>query len=104
MTPTRLALVLTALFCAGCASRNYCLREQKYDHVASIPPISAAPGLNVPSPPTALKVPPLALGAPDEPFGSRVTDPAHPGRTQVECLDEPPPMPPNPESGPTATQ
>jgi hypothetical protein len=104
MKSLRWSLVLAALLCAGCASRSYCLTSQKYDHVASIPPITGGDGLNIPNSPTALRVPPPSPGAPDEPFGSKVQDPKHPSHTITQCLDEPPPMPPESASATTTAQ
>ena len=86
-------LLLGVALLAGCDSKAYCMHEQKYDHVASIPPVTGGEGLNIPNSPTALRVPPAPAGAPDAPFGSKVVDPQHPGRTQYSCLDEPPPLP-----------
>jgi hypothetical protein len=86
-------LLLGLALLAGCGSKAYCMRDQKYDHVASIPPITGGDGLNIPNSPTALRVPPAPPNAPDAPFGSKVVDPQHPGRTQYACLDEPPPLP-----------
>jgi hypothetical protein len=101
LSALRLPLLFGALLLAGCNSKSYCMREQRYDHVPSIPPITGGEGLNIPNSPTALRVPPAAPNAPNEPFGSTVVDPKHPGRTQYACLDEPPPLPPNADA--TAT-
>jgi hypothetical protein len=95
LSALRLPLLLGALLLAGCGSKAYCMREQRYDHVPSIPPITGGEGLNIPNSPTALRVPPPAPGAQDEPYGSTVVDPRHPGRTQYACLDDPPPLPAN---------
>jgi hypothetical protein len=82
-----------ALLLAACAPKSYCLKPQKYDHVASIPPITGGDGLNIPTSTTALVVPPPPTPDKDTPFGSRVVDPQHPGTVEYACLDEPPPMP-----------
>ncbi|HZU75294.1 MAG TPA: hypothetical protein VFA70_00920 [Dehalococcoidia bacterium] len=87
----RLAGVSAALSVAACAANGYCLSQQRYDHAASVPPIHGGEGLEVPSAPTALKVPPAP--AVDVPYGARVPDPQRPGHTKIECLDQPPPMP-----------
>jgi hypothetical protein len=76
---------------AACVANGYCLSKQRYDHAPSVPPIHGGEGLEVPTSPTALIVPPEP--AVDVPFGARVPDPQHPGRTKIECLDQPPPMP-----------
>lgn len=89
----RLPLLLGVLLFAGCASKSYCMKPQKYDHVASIPPITGGEGLKIPNSPTALRVPPAPAPAQDAPYGSKVIDPKHPSRTEYACLDEPPPMP-----------
>jgi hypothetical protein len=47
--------------------------------------------LSLPTPNTALKVP-EARGEPVT-FAFVVPDPKHPGRTKIQCLDEPPPIP-----------
>lgn len=98
------AVLLGALLCAGCSSKSYCMKEQKYDHVASIPPVTGGDGLKIPNSPTALRVPPAPPPAQDAPFGSKVIDPKHPHRTQYACLDEPPPMPPGADAGVGAGQ
>jgi hypothetical protein len=100
----RLALSLAALFCSACTTRGYCLANQPYDHVASIPPITGGDGLNIPNSPTALKVPGAPPDSQDEPFGDRVQDPKHKDRTHVACLDEPPPLPTNAGANTTVTQ
>ena len=95
----RASVLLGVLLFAGCASKSYCMKEQKYDHVASIPPITGGEGLKIPNSPTALRVPPVPAPAQDAPFGSRVIDPEHPHRTDYACLDEPPPMPAGADAG-----
>ncbi|MCK9192533.1 MAG: hypothetical protein M0P19_01485 [Nevskia sp.] len=76
---------------AGCSTRGYCTKVQAYDNAPSIPPITAVAGLSLPTPNTALKVP-EARGEPVT-FAFVVPDPKHPGRTKIQCLDEPPPIP-----------
>jgi hypothetical protein len=95
MKRLHLALSLAALLCAACTNKSYCLANQPYDHVASIPPITGGEGLKIPSSPTALRVPVAPPDSQDEPFGNRIQDPKHKDRTHVECLDEPPPLPAN---------
>ena len=95
----RVPVLLAVLLSAGCASKSYCMKEQKYDHVASIPEITAGDGLKIPNSPTALRVPPAPSPAQDAPYGSKVIDPAHPHRRTYACLDEPPPMPPGADAG-----
>lgn len=98
------ALSLAALLCAACTNKGYCLANQPYDHVASIPPITGGEGLNIPNSPTALRVPAPPPESQDESFGNRVQDPKHKDRTHVECLDEPPPLPANAGATTTVTQ
>jgi hypothetical protein len=98
----RLAALLAVSLLAACGSKSYCLREQKYDHVASIPPVAGGDGLAIPSSPTALRVPPQPADVPDVPFGYKVTDAK--GRTQNACLDEPPPLPANADASATSAQ
>ena len=102
--PVLLGVLLGVPLLGGCATKAYCMKEQKYDHIASIPPITGGEGLNIPNSPTALRVPPAPPESQDAPFGSRVIDPKHPHRTQYACLDEPPPMPPAPDAGVGAGQ
>jgi hypothetical protein len=90
--PVRSAVLLGVLLLAACTPKSYCVKPQKYDHVASIPPLTGGDGLNIPNSPTALKVPPPP--AQDAPFGNKVIDPQHPTASEYACLDEPPPMPP----------
>ena len=98
--PVLLGVLLGLSFLGGCASKSYCMKEQKYDHVASIPVITVAgDGLNMPNSPTALRVPPAPGPAQDAPYGSKLIDPQHPHRTSYACLDEPPPMPPGADPG-----
>jgi hypothetical protein len=87
----RLPLLVATLLLGACAAKSFCVQPQRYDHVASIPPMTATDGLNIPNSPTALKVPPPP--AQDVPFGNRLVDPTHPGKLEYACLDEPPPMP-----------
>jgi hypothetical protein len=95
----RLSALLAVTLLAACGSKSYCLRDQKYDHTASIPAITGGDGLAVPNSPTALRVPPQPADVPDVPFGAKGVDAR--GRTQYACLDEPPPLPPNADA--TAT-
>jgi hypothetical protein len=80
-----------ALALSACATHSYCLAHQKYDHVPSVPEIKGAGDLQMPESATALRVPPLASGVEDVAYGNKVVDAK--GKTQVECLDDPPPMP-----------
>jgi len=89
----RTPVLLGLLLLTACASKSYCVKPQKYDHVASIPVITAGDGLNMPNSPTALRVPPAPAPAQDAPFGTRIVDPKHKAITQYACLDEPPPLP-----------
>lgn len=98
----RLTLIAAVGLLAGaCASKSYCLGQQKYDHVASITPIRGGEGLQIPQSPTAMLVPPPVLPDQDLPFGQRVADPVRRGRTKVECLDDPPPLPATAQVAPT---
>jgi hypothetical protein len=80
-----------ALTLSACATRSYCLAHQNYDHVPSVPEIKGASDLQIPESATALRVPPLAAGDDDVAYGNRVVDGK--GKTHIECLDDPPPMP-----------
>jgi hypothetical protein len=104
MPPIRIALTLAGTLLLGaCASKSYCLGQQKYDHVASIAPIHAVDDLQIPDSPTAMRVPPPVAPDQDLPYGQRVADPRHPSRTKVQCLDEPPPLPPSAAVAPTGS-
>jgi hypothetical protein len=97
--PLLIPVLLGAALLAACAPKSYCVQQQKYDHVASIPKITGGDGLSVPTSPTALIVPPAPPPEQDAPYGNRVRDPKHPERTEYACLDEPPPMPPGADPG-----
>jgi uncharacterized lipoprotein len=86
------ACLLFAVSLSGCAANRYCARPQPYDNARSVPPIQAVEGLKVPESATAMRVP--ADTAQDAPYGVKVEDPKHPGKTKYQCLDQPPPMPP----------
>ncbi len=87
-----LSLIAVIASIAACSSTRYCAREQSYEKSVSIPPIVAPEGLKLPATSTALKVP--------EPRGESLSfayltpDPAKPGKNKVQCLDQPPPIPP----------
>ena len=86
--------IIGALVLSACQSKSYCMGKQRYDHVASVAPISAsAAELEIPRSPTAMSVPAAPPAAQDVPFGQRVPNPNRPGHTKIQCLDEPPPMP-----------
>ena len=80
-----------ALALSACATHNYCLAHQTYDHVPSVPEIKGTGDLAIPESATALRVPPLAEGVDDVAYGNHVVDGK--GKTHVACLDDPPPMP-----------
>ncbi|GAC1623212.1 MAG: hypothetical protein NVS9B10_08030 [Nevskia sp.] len=91
-------LVRTAVIIAcvaslsACAANRRCARPQAYENAPSIPPLVGTDTLKVPVTSTALKVP-EAKGE-SLTFGYVTPDPARPGKTKVECLDLPPPIPP----------
>ena len=97
-----LSVLLATGLLSACGSKSYCLREQKYDRVASIPVITGGDGLAIPTSPTALKVPPQPADVPDVPFGAKVRDAK--GRTRYACLDEPPPLPANANANATSAE
>jgi len=84
-------LVLSAL--SACSANRYCARSQSYDRATSIPPLVGTDTLHVPTTTTALKVPESKVSDPLT-FGYVTPDPERPGKTKVECLDRPPPIPP----------
>lgn len=86
---TSVGLMLSGLVLVGCVNHRYCLEPQGYENAGSIPPLQSADGLTVPKAPGALVVP--APPANKVPFG--YLDKTAKGKTQVECLDQPPPMP-----------
>lgn len=85
--------ILTAVAAlTACSSNRYCEGPQPYESARSIPPLVGTENLKIPSSTTALKVPP-AKGE-SLSFGYVVQDPSKPGKTRIECLDQPPPIPP----------
>jgi len=85
LTARLLIVCLVPLAASACASRNsYCLKPQKYDDAASLPPFQPVEGLTVPSSQTALRVPPLPANP--VPFGQADAE------GTIMCLDQPPPL------------
>lgn len=84
------AIFVVAVVLAGCAHNSYCLGPQPYDNATSIPPLHGTDDLHIPRSDSALVVPPPPPQT--VPFGRRVPDPAHPGQTVTQCLDQPPPL------------
>ena len=92
MRAAGLALCASAL--AACATGNqYCLGDQPYTHAPSVAAIQPVEGLKVPQSGSTLKIPPPPANA--VPFGQEVTNAK--GKKVVECLDQPPPLPPPPD-------
>lgn len=90
------SLLAGSLLLSGCATQSYCLGKQHYDDAVSIAPLEASDGLSLPQSPTALHIPPPP--AKDEPFGT-------PGKVanspySAQCLDRPPPLPPDVQAAP----
>ncbi len=93
MTLTRIVLTLIgATVLAACSNTRYCARPQPYENATSIPPIVAPEGLKIPTPSTALIVPEAQGDALT--YGYLSPDPAQPGKRRIQCLDQPPPIPP----------
>ena len=87
-------LVLCAGTLAGCAIGNsYCLGDQPYSHAPSVAALQPVEGLKVPQSGSTLKIPPAPANP--VPFGQEVTDAK--GKKVIECLDHPPPLPPQPD-------
>ena len=92
-----MGLVLCISVLAGCATGNrYCMGDQPYAHAPSVAPLQPVEGLKVPQSGSTLKIPPPPANP--VPFGQEVTDAK--GKKVVECLDQPPPLPPQPEAKP----
>ena len=92
-----------AALLVGCAGNRYCLGDQPYSHAASVPALQPAEGLKLPESSAALKIPP----PPDDPvpFGTKTKN--EKGKDVVQCLDQPPRMPPaadTPEPKPGETK
>lgn len=88
-----LIALATVTVLSACSNTRYCTRPQPYATAPSIPPLVGTDNLRIPTSNTALKVP-EARGE-SLSFGYVVTDPAKPGKTKAECLDQPPPIPPS---------
>ncbi len=88
----RVAVVIAVLGLAACGSNRHCQTELPYQRAQTLPPPAPTEGLKWPESPSALRIPP----APEKsvPYAYTETDAA--GSTQVECLDVPPRMPPDP--------
>ncbi len=86
------AVIVCVVFITGCAANRRCARAQPYENAPSIPPLVGTDTLKIPVTTTALKVP-EAKGE-SLTFGYMTPDAAKPGKTKVECLDLPPPIPP----------
>src|SRR5262249_50333967 len=99
---TRAALVAAAaVMLAGCATGNsYCLGDQPYSKAQSVTPIKTVEGLKLPETGSTLKVPPLPATA--VPFGQETKD--EKGKKVIECLDQPPRMPPSTDDKPDAAK
>lgn len=87
-----LLMIGTAIALSACQANRYCARPQAYESAPSIPPLVGSDTLRIPTTPTALKVPDAKGDSLT--FGYGVPDPAHPGKSRIECLDRPPPIPP----------
>lgn len=103
MTPR---LLLTLLFPAlaglsACSSTRHCERATAYQEAETVAPLQPVDGIQPPSSPSALRIPPPP--AEIVPFALREEDPDKPGRTRVRCLDLPPAIAPQhlviPEEG-----
>lgn len=92
MMLTRNVLLIAAVVLGGCASNSYCARQQPYENARSVPPIQGTEGLKIPESATAMRVPNET--AQNVPYGVKVVDPKRPGKTQYQCLDQPPAMAP----------
>ncbi len=92
-----LAVLIAALSLPACTVNRYCSKPQPYETAPSIPALVGTDTLRVPTTSTALKVP-EAKGD-SLTFGYVTPDPARPGKTKLECLDKPPPIPPVADSG-----
>lgn len=98
MTLVRRFLVLScAVALSACATNRHCSGVQKYENAVSIPVLVGTDDLRVPSAAAALKVP-EAKGE-FLTFGYLTPDPAKAGRSVVQCLDTPPPIPPQADAG-----
>lgn len=90
MTKISLLIGIVCLLLAACTNNRYCLKPQRYDNSRSIPALQSADGLSVPRAPGALLV--LSPPASDRvPFGHEVK--GADGKTEIQCLDQPPPIP-----------
>ncbi len=90
LRPLSLLVLVSGL--AACGSNRHCQGEFPYQQASTLPPPAVVEGLKWPESPSALKIPPAP--ATTIPYASTVPDPAAPGKTQVQCLDTPPRMPP----------
>ncbi len=92
------ALALASLTACGGINRH-CQGEFEYQQAATLPAPEAIEGLRVPESPSALRIPP----SPEQPvpFARESADPSKPGKMRTECLDVPPPLPPEPPENET---
>ena len=89
-----IALAAAAVLVSGCSSTARCNGVQDYQKAQTLPAPAPVADMKSPESAASLKIPPAPANA--VPYGERVPDPTKPGKTHLECLDSPPPMPEQP--------
>ena len=82
MTMRFLLLLAVSLGLGACGANSYCLVPQKYERAETVPELKSIEGLEIPSSPSALRLPPQP--AESVPFGRKAED------GSGICLDKPP--------------
>lgn len=82
MTMRLLLLLAVSLGLCACGANSYCLVPQKYERAETVPELKSIEGLEIPSSPSALRLPPKP--AESVPFGRKAED------GSGICLDKPP--------------
>lgn len=78
----RFVLLTVTLGLGACGANSYCLVPQSYERAETVPELKPVDGLEIPSSPSALRLPPQP--ADPVPFGRKAED------GSGVCLDKPP--------------